>query len=348
MFAWYANAFCCVAYLADVPSKLDLDKTSRSYRSIMWDEALKSDLDERRMSFQSSAWFRRGWTLQELLAPHLIIFCDQTWAPFGWLTPGKEFHRNFPFPNVAEEVATASRIDEAYLGKGRRRVMSDDVSLAEKLSWAASRSTTRIEDEAYCLMGILNVNMPLLYGEGHKAFKRLQQELVKDSNDQSLFAWDLCGFPKNFCNSRLDYPRFDDTTTAMLAQSPRQFIDSGEVRIGRPCPPYDLTNRGLRLNAEYIVLDRASTPSSVLIRLNCFIEEEFWRDLREETDTSRHDIIMILTKHKEIDQWYRDSPDTPGLVTDPLSARLERHQRLRKLAAGGTWQPERTFFVDAF
>jgi len=62
-------------------------------------------------------------------------------------------------------------------------------SVAQKMSWAAKRQTTRIEDEAYSLMGIFSVNMPLLYGEGRAAFLRLQEEIIKNSSDQSIFAW---------------------------------------------------------------------------------------------------------------------------------------------------------------
>src|SRR3569833_2354037 len=62
-------------------------------------------------------------------------------------------------------------------------------SVVEKMSWASARQTTRVEDTAYCLLGIFGVNMPLLYGEGDKAFARLQEEIIKESNDMSLFAW---------------------------------------------------------------------------------------------------------------------------------------------------------------
>ncbi|KAK4206535.1 heterokaryon incompatibility protein-domain-containing protein, partial [Rhypophila decipiens] len=63
------------------------------------------------------------------------------------------------------------------------------ISIAKRMSWAARRETTRPEDTAYCLMGIFDVNMPMLYGEGPKAFIRLQEEILRDSEDQSLFAW---------------------------------------------------------------------------------------------------------------------------------------------------------------
>jgi hypothetical protein len=65
----------------------------------------------------------------------------------------------------------------------------DGVCIAQKMSWAANRTTTRVEDMAYCLMGLFDVNMPLLYGEGTKAFGRLQEEIIRKSTDQSIFLW---------------------------------------------------------------------------------------------------------------------------------------------------------------
>src|SRR5450755_1681993 len=65
----------------------------------------------------------------------------------------------------------------------------ENFSVAQRMSWAAKRYTTRLEDLAYCLMGLFNVNMPMLYGEGERAFIRLQEEIMKVSDDDSLFAW---------------------------------------------------------------------------------------------------------------------------------------------------------------
>jgi hypothetical protein len=61
-----------------------------------------------------------------------------------------------------------------------------NASLAKRMSWAADRKTSRVEHLAYCLMGIFDINMPLLYGEGEKAFVRLQQEIIKVSSDESI------------------------------------------------------------------------------------------------------------------------------------------------------------------
>ncbi|KAI5992016.1 hypothetical protein F5J12DRAFT_461928 [Pisolithus orientalis] len=57
------------------------------------------------------------------------------------------------------------------------------------MSWAADRKTTRVEDRAYSLMGLFGVNMPMLYGEGEKAFQRLQLEIIRTSSNHSIFAW---------------------------------------------------------------------------------------------------------------------------------------------------------------
>ena len=63
------------------------------------------------------------------------------------------------------------------------------IRVAHKMSWAANRETTRIEDMAYCLLGLFDVNMPLLYGEESKAFRRLQEEIIRTKPDLSIFAW---------------------------------------------------------------------------------------------------------------------------------------------------------------
>ena len=62
--------------------------------------------------------------------------------------------------------------------------------MARRMLWASARKTSRKEDIAYCLLGIFGVNMPLLYGGGEKAFARLQEEVLKITEDQSIYAWE--------------------------------------------------------------------------------------------------------------------------------------------------------------
>jgi hypothetical protein len=101
------------------------------------------------------------------------------------------------------------------------------------MSWAARRETTRIEDTAYCLLGIFNVNMPLLYGEGRKSFLRLQEEIVKRNNDLTILAWE-------------DSKSGDKMSNGLLADSPAAFINSGRLApFIDVFPDFSITNKGL-------------------------------------------------------------------------------------------------------
>jgi hypothetical protein len=107
------------------------------------------------------------------------------------------------------------------------------------MSWAANRATTRIEDRAYSLVGLFNVNMPLLYGEGDRAFIRLQEEILKVSTDETLFAWKI----------PIDDPR-SLQSQGFLAMSLDYFADSGQIieKVHNPrMIPSTATNKGLHL-----------------------------------------------------------------------------------------------------
>ncbi|KAK0642067.1 heterokaryon incompatibility protein-domain-containing protein [Cercophora newfieldiana] len=155
MYRWYQTASICYAYLNDV-----------TY--------LPFDFDSTLNELRSSEWFQRGWTLQELVAPKNLHFFDRNWSYFGTKRA------------LAQEITKITSIGvDVLLGIHRPQ----DRSVAERMSWAAWRQTTRPEDEAYCLLGIFNVNMPLLYGEGRRAFQRLQQEILKQEEDYTILAW---------------------------------------------------------------------------------------------------------------------------------------------------------------
>lgn len=182
MFRWYRQSHCCYAFLSDV----EYDTA---------DATLGSD-------FEKSRWFTRGFTLQELLAPLDVFFFDVNWRYIGSKA------------SLTERISAITRIPQHML---RDRTF-ELASVAQKMSWAAKRQTTRPEDVAYCLLGIFGVNMPLLYGEGSKAFTRLQEEILKGSEDQSIFAWDA--FKMMF--SQLE-------SVGALAPSPEYFERSGNI-----------------------------------------------------------------------------------------------------------------------
>src|SRR5262249_11213706 len=159
-----------------------------------------------------------------LIAPKDVVFFSQSWQRI----------RNKR--SLTAELSQITGIDESVLAGGDPY----EVSVAQRMSWASQRTTTRVEDIAYCLLGLFDVNMPLLYGEGLKAFQRLQEEIIKQSDDQSLFAWH-------------DTRSHDRTRlTGLLAHSPSQFTECGDVfttysaAVGA-VEPYSMTNRGLKI-----------------------------------------------------------------------------------------------------
>lgn len=93
--------------------------------------------------------------MQELIAPQRLEFYNESWEKIAEKTA------------VAKELAVITGIDAFVLdGSGPLQ----QVSVGRCLSWAANRETTRKEDVAYCLFGLFDVYMPLMYGEGGRAF----------------------------------------------------------------------------------------------------------------------------------------------------------------------------------
>jgi hypothetical protein len=153
MFRWYRNATKCYVYLADVSTNMQ-NPTNPSSQS--WEPA-----------FQQSRWFTRGWTLQELIASPSVEFFSSE----GKLLGSKK--------SLEQQVHKITGIAVKVLQGCALSVFS----VAERLSWAEFRETKREEDKAYSLLGIFNVKMPLLYGEGtESAFRRLQEEIDKRSS----------------------------------------------------------------------------------------------------------------------------------------------------------------------
>ncbi|KIO03769.1 hypothetical protein M404DRAFT_144765, partial [Pisolithus tinctorius Marx 270] len=121
-YTWYQQAQVCYTYLDDVDGN--------------------EDPREGHSTFRRSRWFKRTWTIQELLAP-------------------KHYPERIPC-----------------------------FSIATRMSWAKGRTSTKEEDKVYALMGLFGVNLPILYGEGEtRTFLKLQNEIMKTTDDQSIFAW---------------------------------------------------------------------------------------------------------------------------------------------------------------
>lgn len=107
-----------------------------------------------------------------------------------------------------------------------------ETSVAERLSWTAQRSATRVEDEAYSILGLFNIYMPTFYGEGRNAFYRLQEEIMRNSSDTSLFAWTdtiypLSDIPEmiNLCKRHPE----QDPLCHLFAPSPQQLVGTSHT-----------------------------------------------------------------------------------------------------------------------
>jgi hypothetical protein len=157
-----------------------------------------------------------------LLAPATVVFFDHAWVDIGTKSSLEE---------VLSEI-TGIHDFEFY----------EEACVAQKMSWASNRQTTRVEDKAYCLMGLFGVNMPLLYGEGQTSFLRLQLEIIKLCDDESIFAWSS-----------------ESEAGGLLAKSPRAFEGSGRVRpisndasiqayFWKERHHFTMTNKGLHIS----------------------------------------------------------------------------------------------------
>jgi len=193
---------------------------------------------------KKSQWFTRGWTLQELLAPQKIVFYAQDWLAIGYKASNREAEAQLGFSssyiNLADELSTITNIPTDFLA-GKRALWQ--ACVAQRMFWASCRKTTRAEDRAYSLMGLFDISMPILYGEGlDKAFTRLQREIINTIPDQSILAW----------------YRSDAISYRLLAESPDCFQNSGAVtqldrrgslslEVATNWSSFSMTNLGLRI-----------------------------------------------------------------------------------------------------
>jgi hypothetical protein len=219
-----------------------------------------------------------------------VVFCAKDWTVFGHrcglYCPHSDFvvfgldsdayARDFDAAygqDLNADISTVTGIQLDYLTSPAKRT---GASIAQKMSWAANRKTIRVEDEAYCLLGIFDTNMPLLYGERHKAFRRLQEELIRRSDDQSIFAWP------------------NDKEHGLLAPDPSSFAACGSIRRNPAVKGsflYSVTQRGVEfmgcppidVPSEPFVPASENRLGFYIIRLNYMLDPE-----SEETASDEH------------------------------------------------------------
>ena len=194
MYKWYGSAEVCYAYLKDVTS----------------DDVLKAPDSK----FRKSRWHTRGWTLQELIAPDSVVFLAVDWCELG---------------NRAEHSELLQDITGLPIGVLEGVDRPAEFSASVRMSWASNRKTTRVEDEAYCLMGLFGVSMPTNYGEGKQAFIRLQNEIMQRDCDMSLFMFGYWVDEDDIVRDGITFENDGNIDRGnsqqyLLADSPRRFL----------------------------------------------------------------------------------------------------------------------------
>jgi hypothetical protein len=205
MYRWYRNATYCIVFLEDAATSHTMHRTEEAFLEML----------------QQSRWITRGWTLQELIAPSVVAFYDSAW---GFVTEKHQSLRSLRLATgIPEYVLDTSDLSRA--------------SVAQKMAWAAKRTTSRVEDLAYSLLGIFQVYMPMLYGERENVFLRLQEEVIRTTPDDSIFAWTAVEGSLS-------------TYRGLLARSPSEFRNSHLMSRGNGT--FANSNLGLRIDIVLI------------------------------------------------------------------------------------------------
>lgn len=275
MFAWYARAEICYVYLSDVGSG---------------SEQVNQEDDP--LDFRKSRWFTRGWTLQELLAPSILTFYNASWRRLGCLAKRGSSKKYRKKGIGLDRLCEATKIPLEIVNGS---VPLSIKSIATRMSWASARQTTRVEDMAYCLLGIFDVAMPMIYGEGTKAFTRLQEEIMKNEDDDTIFAWGFGAVGGG---------------TSCFAGSPAAFTHCGDLLDNRSTASRSghlvMTNKGLNIEMSIIRL----ATGDFIGQLSMGISVE-WLDLAIPL------VAIPLDKYSDVNNrvFYRPPTNVPQCVS---------------------------------
>lgn len=335
MFRWYQNAKVCFAHLEDLPPRCNLDE-----------------------SMPRCKWFTRGWCLQELIAPRDVVFYDRTWVAVGSKLEA----------DVRCIVSRISTIKENVLADPSLLPM---MSVAQKMAWAAYRETTKVEDKAYCLLGIFGVNMPLIYGEGQKAFIRLQKEIINESNDLSIFAW---GHPQTTTSQRQDVAESSLTRidlrgagsersggesndsnlpdqavlSSLFAESPRDYASCSNLvlqsGIARRNIAFSMTNNGLFLSRMKLRVDFEN--GCYLLPLPCYDTESLRVRMYLALKKVGPDVFVRLRRY-QWDTIYRWNYSVDGYVITTVTPEMRgfiQNSRVGRVELHSLWCSKKAFY----
>jgi len=324
-YAWVDT--CCIDKSSSAELSEAINSMFRWYKQAGVCYVYLSDLDAEMSiddGFPQCRWFTRGWTLQELLAPEHVVFFDSTW-----------------------QFRTQKSLSVSLISK-ITRIGNDDLShrrpcaAARVMFWASRRQTTRTEDMAYCLLGLLGINMPLLYGEGSKAFIRLQEEILR-TGDLSIFHWPSA-------------PNL--TFSGLLADSPQSFENNGDSILYYDIDVKEVrqTRSGLRLETlcleiepgmqlipHYLfLLSKHTYPYTYLVlqkNKDCFVRDNSINGgiaLRHE-NTSRQRLYLDYAYFATYDSTKLDRDDWNRLQKQSIKLRLTDDLRVFDAVPLASW-----------
>jgi hypothetical protein len=292
MYRYYQDAKICFTHFFDVDGR-GIILTDPNPNQPDTD-----DMKAVRKEFTHARWFKRGWTLQELLAPPRLLFYDKNWNLLG--------SRN----DLCNTIAGITHIEPGVL---RDAQQMRACSIAKRMSWAAGRQTRRPEDKAYSLLGIFGVNMPMIYGEGDRAFIRLQEEIIKISDDHSLFAWSMSE---------------DRNNSALLARSPDPFAGCTNItrellRTGNY--PYSVNNRGISMQLSLIPW----STNVYIAPINCLQQPKQQQSGRQQNKSLQ--LGLFLKREKEDDKYIRVAFNGKDIYEFPPGESLNPRQLSRHI-----------------
>ncbi len=207
-------------------------------------------------------WFTRGWTLQELIAPKKIEFFDGERKSKGMKSD----------PLVVKHLSRITGIAVNVLSDTSDSVQA--ICYGQRMSWAAYRNTSRKEDIAYCLLGIFEINMALLYGEGAKsAFIRLQEAILMSSTDMSLLAWIKKGEDTQEWRGIFSHHPYEFQGLRQCRLDYSEFLSQDEVIM---------TNKGVRIETALFYLKDSDNDNKILpnvdiyfLSLGCYVDDDY-------------------------------------------------------------------------
>lgn len=218
-FAWLWNYAACVDRNSCAAQSEAINSLAQIYRncgrSIIYLGDLNSKLVEDEEVVERIAecrWMRNIWAIPQIIFSGAAYFYSSDWSLIGTKA------------SLISHLSSIMGIDEPVLEDSN---LLEEYSLARRMSWASEMTASRVEDFAYALVGLFDVSMSILYGDGQKAFLKLQEEIMRDTDDFSLMAWDKIdaqAYNGLFAHSPACFRRFRNGPTTPLRVN-------GEVQI---------------------------------------------------------------------------------------------------------------------